>query len=99
MLITEEKIRKTVIAICNSFASDALSMSTEMSIDEVLSQLGRGFRDANSKLHGILMLIDDWNDDGLYGFVESYIGRLKRVYENMTAKGKKLAMKEVDDGR
>ncbi|MGZ8181433.1 MAG: hypothetical protein ACXWT1_05710 [Methylobacter sp.] len=90
MPITEYQIKKTVMAICNSFTSEGLNLSDLMPIDEQLRHLNSGFKDGNSKLHGILMLVDD-QDNELYDFVESYIRRLKTVYERLTARGKKLA--------
>ncbi len=91
MSITDEKIKQTVIGICNAYASDALNMSDDMPDDEQIRYLRVGFRDSNSKLHGILMLFDERQDTSLNDFIEMYIGRLKKVYEGMIERGQRLA--------
>lgn len=88
--ITNEKIKQTVIGICNTYASEALSMSDDMAMDEQIQCLQAGFRDSNSKLHGILMLFDDADNTSLNEFIELYIGRLKKVYDGMIERRQRL---------
>ncbi|MGZ8153052.1 MAG: hypothetical protein ACXW1U_14495 [Methylobacter sp.] len=83
MSITDTKIKKTAQAICNAFASDMMYLSDDMALHEQASVITSGFKDANSKLHGILLLVDDKANAELCDFVEMYIGRLKNVYDSL----------------
>lgn len=90
-MISEAEYKKTVVAVCDSFASDALSLTTDLSLDEMLTQLERSYKDANSKLHGLLMLVDGAKHKDAFDFTASYIGRLGKTYKSMQERGKRMA--------